>query len=267
MPFKVTKEDGSSVEVGGIAQIATLVNTIRAENRKKGIKTFLLVAGDILQGTPISTVFQGKPDIDILNMMGVDVMTVGNHEFDFGLENYLELRKAAKFPFISSNIIWKESRELMNPPAAVFPLWGGMSLTVIGATTTELLTTTAPANVEKVDVLDSLKTVIDHFNKSTKKGPVILLSHSRYQTDAQIAETIPGLTAIIGGHDQVLINPARIPSGVPVFQAYEKGRYLGRIDISADPKSKKGTIVSIGLPTHHAGDSAGPAGDGNPQGL
>ncbi|TFH42618.1 MAG: hypothetical protein E4G96_03055, partial [Chrysiogenales bacterium] len=123
MPFKVTKEDGSSVEVGGIAQIATLVNTIRAENRKKGIKTFLLVAGDILQGTPISTVFQGKPDIDILNMMGVDVMTVGNHEFDFGLENYLELRKAAKFPFISSNIIWKESRELMNPPAAFFPLW------------------------------------------------------------------------------------------------------------------------------------------------
>ena len=134
MPFKVRKEDGSSADVGGISGIAALVKDIRAENGRKGVKTYLMVAGDVLQGTPMSTVFQGKPDIEIFNAMGVNAMTVGNHEFDFGLENFLAIKKTAKFPIISSNIIWKESRTLMNDPSTTFPLGGSAVLTVSGMT-------------------------------------------------------------------------------------------------------------------------------------
>jgi 5'-nucleotidase / UDP-sugar diphosphatase len=242
MPFKVRKEDGSSAEVGGIAGIATLVREIRAENNKKGIRTFLLVAGDMLQGTPMSTVFQGRPDMEIFNAMGVSAMTVGNHEFDFGLENFLTLKKIAKFPIISSNIIWKENRQLMNEPSVSFPVGQDIVLTVIGATTTELLVTTAPGNVEKVDVLDSLATVSEGFLKANGRGPVILLSHSKFQTDSDIAKANPRLTAIIGGHDQILFDPVKIAAGVPVYQAYEKGRYLGRLDIAINPKTRKGII-------------------------
>jgi 5'-nucleotidase / UDP-sugar diphosphatase len=241
-PFKIKKDDGSSVDVGGIAGISALVKKIREENRNKGIKTFVLVAGDVLQGTPMSTVFQGKPDIEIFNAMGVSVMTVGNHEFDFGLDNFLELKKMAKFPLISSNIIWKDTRKLMNEPSVGFPLSDGVTLTVIGATTTELLTTTAPANVAKVDVLDSISTVTEHFTRAASRGPVILLSHSKFQTDSDIARANTGLTAIIGGHDQILFDPYKVASGVPVFQAFEKGRYLGRLDISYDPKTRKSVI-------------------------
>lgn len=241
-PFKVRKEDGSSAEVGGIAGIASLVKEIRAENNRKGIRTYLLVAGDVLQGTPMSTVFQGKPDIEIFNAMGVNAMTVGNHEFDFGLENFLAIKKTAKFPIISSNIIWKESRTLMNDPSTTFPLGGGAVLTVIGATTTELLVTTAPANVEKVDVLDSIATVTENVRKAKGKGPVLLLSHSRFQTDSDIAKANPGLLAIIGGHDQILFDPVKYAAGVPVFQAYEKGRYLGRLDLAFNPKTGKAVI-------------------------
>jgi 2',3'-cyclic-nucleotide 2'-phosphodiesterase (5'-nucleotidase family) len=136
LPFKVKKDDGTTVETGGIAAIATLVKQIRAENKKQGIKTFLLVAGDVLQGTPMSTVFKGKPDIEILNVMGVNAMTVGNHEFDFGLDNFLAMKKAAKFPIISSNIIWKDSKKMVNEPLASLPITSKLTLTVIGATTT-----------------------------------------------------------------------------------------------------------------------------------
>jgi 5'-nucleotidase / UDP-sugar diphosphatase len=243
MPFKIKKDDGTTVEVGGIAGIATLVKQIRTENKKLGIKTFLLVAGDVLQGTPMSTVFKGKPDIEIFNALGVNAMTVGNHEFDFGLENFLAMKKAAKFPIISSNIIWKDTKKMVNDPVASLPINSKMTLTVIGATTTELLTTTAPSNVEKLDVMDSVQTVLYHFLKSFRKGPVILLSHSKFQTDSDIAGRIGGLTAIIGGHDQILFDPVKIANGVPVFQAFEKGRYLGRIDISIDPVLKRGDIV------------------------
>jgi 2',3'-cyclic-nucleotide 2'-phosphodiesterase (5'-nucleotidase family) len=242
MPFKVRKEDGSSADVGGISGIAALVKDIRAENGRKGVKTYLLVAGDVLQGTPMSTVFQGKPDIEIFNAIGVNAMTVGNHEFDFGLENFLKLKQTAKFPIISSNIVWKENRKLMNEPSASFPLGSGIVLTVIGATTTELLVTTAPSNVEKVDVLDSIATVTEHFQKAKGKGPVLLLSHSKFQTDSDIAKANPRLVAIIGGHDQILFDPVKYAAGVPVFQAYEKGRYLGRLDIAFNTKTRKAVI-------------------------
>ncbi len=242
-PFKVTTADGSSEYIGGIAGMATLVKEIRAQNTRQGIRTFLLVAGDVLQGTPMSTLFKGKPDIEIFNKMGVDAMTVGNHEFDFGLDNFLALKQAARFKIISSNIIWKDTKKPLNDATAAFPLSGNAVLTVIGATTTELLTTTAPGNVEKLEVLDPVATVAGKVGPAARKGPVILLSHSRFRTDAAIARANPRLTAIIGGHDQILFDPVKYASGVPVFQAFEKGRYLGRLDISFDPGARKAAIT------------------------
>ena len=84
-PFSVDTDQGKA-EVGGIARLASLVKTIREENQRSGRSTVLLVAGDILQGTPMSTTFQGEPDVACLNRMGVDAVTIGNHEFDFGLD-------------------------------------------------------------------------------------------------------------------------------------------------------------------------------------
>ncbi|WP_005038296.1 bifunctional metallophosphatase/5'-nucleotidase [Holophaga foetida] len=242
MPFRIQKGDGTQVEVGGVAGIATLVKEIRAENARKGIRTVLLMAGDVLQGTPMSTVFQGRPDIEVFNALGVDAMTVGNHEFDFGLDNFLRLKKMARFPIISSNVVWKRGRSLMNRPSATFPLGQGINLTVIGATTQELLVTTAPGNVEKVDVLDSVQTVSKGYRKARRHGPVLLLSHSKFQTDSEIAKANPGLTAIIGGHDQILFDPAKYAAGVPVFQAFEKGRFLGRLDIVVNPRTGRAAI-------------------------
>jgi 2',3'-cyclic-nucleotide 2'-phosphodiesterase (5'-nucleotidase family) len=244
-PFTV-KQGDKSVEVGGIARIATLVKGIRAENEKNGAQTLVLVAGDILQGTPLSTVFMGKPDVLALNAIGVNAMTVGNHEFDFGLDNLLTLEKLASFPFLSSNIVWKDSGELVCDPTATFELSDQVTLTVIGATTRDLLTTTKPSNVEKINVLNSVNTVEAYYKQASRKGPVVLLSHSRFVTDSLVAATVPGLTAVIGGHDQILFNPYREVGKVPVFQAFEKGKYLGRLDLKLDPATGKARIVSWG---------------------
>jgi 2',3'-cyclic-nucleotide 2'-phosphodiesterase (5'-nucleotidase family) len=242
-PF-TAKQDDTSVEVGGIARIATLVKEIRAENKKTGAQTLVLVAGDILQGTPMSTVFMGEPDVLALNAIGVSAMTVGNHEFDFGLENLLALEKRARFPFLSSNIIWRDSGELAFQPTAAFRVTDEVALTVIGATTRELLTTTKPSNVERINVLNSVNTVKEYYTPAIEKGPVILLSHSRAATDSLIAAAVPELTAVIGGHDQILFNPYREVSKVPVFQAFEKGKYLGRLDLEIDPATRTTRIVA-----------------------
>lgn len=244
LPFTVKLDDGTKQEVGGIARMATLVEQIRAENDKKGARTILLVAGDLLQGTPMSTVFHGQPDIQALNMMAVAAMTVGNHEFDFGLENFLTREGEAKFPFISSNIVWRETGKLLCQPSASFPLSDSLKLTVIGATTSQLLFTTKPENVDKLSVTDPVKAVKDEFAKVQNQGPVLLLSHNRAADDEDIARSVPGLIAIIGGHDQILMNPKKMVGDVPVFQAFEKGRYLGRADFAVDPATGRAALLS-----------------------
>jgi 5'-nucleotidase/UDP-sugar diphosphatase len=244
-PFTV-KQAGQSVEVGGIARIATLVKDIRAENEQQGARTLVLVAGDILQGTPMSTVFMGEPDVLALNHIGVDAMTVGNHEFDFGMDNLMSLRKLARFPLVSSNIVAKETGKLLFDSAAAFAVSEGVTLTVIGTTTRDLLTTTKPSNVETIDVLDPLTRVKELYSASAESGPVVLLSHSSFATDSLVAAAVPGLTAIIGGHDQVLFNPYRKSGDVPIFQAFEKGRYLGRIDLALGAGERKARVLSWG---------------------
>ncbi len=242
MPFEIKGEKGVE-EVGGIARMATLIRQIREENSRKQVRTLVLVAGDILQGTPMSTVFKGEPDIRCLNAMGVDAMTVGNHEFDFGLENFLKLKAQAAFPFLSANIVLKESGRLLCQPYLAVPLAGGVTFTIVGATTQELLTTTQADNVDTLGVLDSVAAVRQAHAEAIARGPVMLLSHSRQATDRQIAKALPDLVAIVGGHDQVLLSPYGIEGRVPILQAFEKGRYLGRLDLRIDPVSKKAKLI------------------------
>lgn len=242
-PFKIRTDSGKK-EVGGVARLAALIQRIREENRVKNIRTFVLIAGDILQGTPMSTVFRGRPDVECFNAMGVDAMTVGNHEFDFGLQNFLELRQKARFPLLSSNIVHKDTTTLLCDPYVSLKVTEQISVSIIGTTTKELLTTTSAENVQTVDVLDPVQTVPKIFEVVKDRGPVILLSHSKHQTDRAIAAAVPGLAAVIGGHDQILLSPYRMVGQVPIFQAFEKGRYLGRMDLQIDPISKKARLMS-----------------------
>ena len=242
MPFKIKGENGVE-EVGGIARLATLIRQIREENSREHVRTLLLVAGDILQGTPMSTVFKGDPDIRCLNAMGVDAMTVGNHEFDFGLDNFLKIKEQSAFPFLSANIVKKASGRLLCQSALAVPLEGDVTFTIIGVTTQALLTTTQADNVATLDVLDSVPAVSRIYAKAIRQGPVLLLSHSRQETDRRIARALPDLTAVIGGHDQILLSPYGIEGRVPILQAFEKGRYLGRIDLRINPVSKQAKLI------------------------
>jgi 5'-nucleotidase / UDP-sugar diphosphatase len=242
-PFEV-KDDQGTREVGGIARMSALVRDIREENRSRGVRTIVLMAGDVLQGTPMSTVFRGEPDIMCLNLMGLDASAVGNHEFDFGLDNFLKLKGLAIFPFLSANIVKKDTRKLLCQPSEAIELGKGLSLTIIGVTTSELLTTTSIENVATLDVLDPVASVREVYGKARPLGPVVLLSHSRHQTDRDMAGAMPGLAAIIGGHDQVLLEPYRQVGSVPVFQAFEKGRYLGRIDLEIDRATGASRLIS-----------------------
>jgi 5'-nucleotidase / UDP-sugar diphosphatase len=242
-PFEIKTDKGHQM-VGGIARLATLIESIRKDNDRNQIKTIVLVAGDILQGTAMSTIFKGEPDVKSFNAVGVDALTVGNHEFDFGLENFNKLKAQAAFPFLSANILEKHSGSRLCPASITITLAGDLSITIIGVTTRHLLDTTKAENVAALDVMDPLASVLPVYNQSRRRGPVVLLSHCRHKTDRAIARAIPELAAIIGGHDQILMAPHRRVGPVPIFQAFEKGRYLGRIDLEIDAATQEADVVS-----------------------
>ncbi len=205
---------------------------------------FLFIAGDILQGTPLSTVFRGKPDVEAFNAMGVDALAVGNHEFDFGRDNFDTLRRRAAFPFLSANIRLENGWRLLCDPMAAFPLGESLSLAVIGLTTRELTTTTLPAHVAGLTVEDPVASVRREIGRRQGRGPLILLSHSRHATDRRIAAAAPELDLIIAGHDHLLFDPGRVVEGIPMFQALDNGRYLGRVDLAVDPSSGRARVES-----------------------
>jgi 2',3'-cyclic-nucleotide 2'-phosphodiesterase (5'-nucleotidase family) len=242
MPFEV-KTDKGRQELGGMARMATLIRGIRAENSRRNVRTLVLVAGDLLQGTPMSTVFRGEPDVACLNAMGVDAVAIGNHEFDFGLENFRRLQGLAAFPFLSANVVKKAGGGPIARPFLSIPLGDGLAVTVIGATTGELLTISKADNVEALAIADPLLSVRQAYEQVRSQGPVVLLSHNRHRIDRQIAAALPELAAVIGGHDHILLSPPAQVGAVPIFEALEKGLFLGRIDLTVDAVSKKARLV------------------------
>src|SRR4029077_13813179 len=84
---------------GGVAHLATLLKRERAAAHA----SLTLHAGDLVQGTPVSTLFEGLPDYEIANSLGIDVNCLGNHEFDYGWEKIPGFLRKAEFPTVSAN--------------------------------------------------------------------------------------------------------------------------------------------------------------------
>ena len=87
LPYRLKEEPGP---LGGFAKALTVMEGIRSQCSAEGRDTLTLMAGDLLMGTPFSTAFKGEAGVDLMNRMKFDAMAVGNHEFDYGLNNLLE---------------------------------------------------------------------------------------------------------------------------------------------------------------------------------
>jgi 5'-nucleotidase/UDP-sugar diphosphatase len=226
LPLPV-KDDG---EVGGISRIATLVEQTRAWNEPHHVFTLLLEAGDILQGTPLSTVFHGEPDFECLNMMGVNVMVVGNHEFDFGQENLRARMAQAHFPVISANVRYADTKRPLAPPTVAFELDGVKAL-VFGLTSKDTPIESAAKNVTGLEFLDPVEVARRIVEANRDEYPILIaLTHIGLDEDIALAKAVPGIDIIIGAHSHdVVREPMRVGDTL-ICQAGSKGAYLGQLD-------------------------------------
>ncbi len=214
---------------GGLARIATMVDQTRKWNQAHDIPTLLLEAGDILQGTPLSTVYKGEPDFTCLNMMQTDVMTLGNHEFDFGVGNLLLRMAQAQFPVRSANVM-REGRMLTGSGMTLKKLGTEMAA-IVGLTTPDTKIESAAANVADIDFPDPAQTLREQLARLPENVKLIIaLTHLGLAGDIQLAQAVPEIDVIIGGHSHTVLEQPRQVGQTLICQAGSYSYYLGQLD-------------------------------------
>ncbi|WP_323054737.1 bifunctional metallophosphatase/5'-nucleotidase [Roseibium salinum] len=230
---------------GGTARLDTVIKDRRAASNN----SILVDGGDQFQGSLFYTYYKGKAAAEFMNKLGYDAMTVGNHEFDDGPEVLRGFMDAVDFPVLMSNAdVSKEPQlaDVLKPSTVVEQ--GGEKIGLIGLTPddTHELSSSGP----NITFSDPVEAVTREAEKLKAEGvnKIIVLSHSGYNVDKEIAAKAPGIDVIVGGHSNTYLSntsdkaqgpyPTMIdgPDGTPtaIVQAYAYGKFLGELNVTFD---------------------------------
>ncbi len=242
---------------GGMARRATLVKQLRAQLGN----VLLLDAGDVFQGTPYFNRYKGVLDYKLMSMMGYDVGTLGNHDFDNGVDGLLTAMAEAKFSFVNCNLDMKGAPRLAQrvKPWIVKQLPGvRVGITGVIVDFKGLVTPKNHEGVTWMDPLASLKPVVKLLREQEKVDMVVLLSHLGHDLkgtgwdDLTLAKQLPGIDVIVGGHSHTFLEePVRMKNEggeTLIFQVGFGGVNLGRMDFTLSRgliKASSGTALSV----------------------
>ncbi|MBV1868604.1 MAG: 5'-nucleotidase/apyrase family protein [Marinosulfonomonas sp.] len=237
---------------GGSARLVTAVEAAKARTNNH----ILVDGGDQFQGTLFYTYYKGALAAEMMNKLGYDGMTVGNHEFDDGPEVLRGFMDTINFPILMSNADVSGEALLAGKLAKSTVIErGGEKLGLIGLTPhdTDDLASPGP-NVTFTDPVGAVQGEVD---KLTAQGvnKIIVLSHSGLNVDKRVAAETTGVDVIVGGHDNSLLSNTneRAKGPYPVMvgntaivQAYAYGKYLGELNVTFDDAGN--IIEAVGEP-------------------
>ncbi len=232
---------------GGLARLAGQVSAAEADAAARGEKAFLFFAGDLFTGTAFSTLFQGGPEFDALSRMGVTAMTTGNHEWDFGPGVLMARVRKASFPVVLDNVKAADPSHAFWVPALSLKA-GDLRIGVLGVTTPDTPVTTAPGNTQGFSFSDPVAAVGAELAVHQSDWDfVVVVSHCGFEVDKALADRYPSLGLIVGGHDHKVLEAPFVENGVPIVQAGDRGRFLGKVCVTME-KGKKPVVTGRLLP-------------------
>jgi 5'-nucleotidase len=247
-PFPM--DGGRNQGLGGIAGRAALINKIRSEEEH----VLLLDAGDIFQGTPYFNIYKGEPEIKAMTAMKYDACTIGNHDFDAGMENLAtQLTNHAKFPMLVANYDFTGTpMEYKTQPYKIFKK-GKLKIGVFGVSIEGkgLIPDSLFGATQYLDPIQKANETAAKIKKEEGCDMVICLSHLGYQykgenkvSDEILAKETENIDLIIGGHTHTFLdNPVNFTNkkgdDVIVNQVGFAGIILGRLDFEFSKFSGK----------------------------
>jgi 5'-nucleotidase/UDP-sugar diphosphatase len=221
---------------GGFAELATLVRKERA-----GCKHCLFLnAGDLVQGTPVSTLFKGTPVYEVANKLGFDASTLGNHEFDYGWQQVAEFMKVAKFPTVTANV-HDGTGKLIAPKPYLIKKVNGMRVAIIGAVMTDLVAGyQSPKTAGPIQTLPAAATMARHAKElQSKVDLIIVLAHFSQREGTEVLKTAPEVSVLIEGHVHAGLKELEVVDGRVAANCEAFGINLCRLDLEVNVPQKK----------------------------
>lgn len=221
----------------GFAKIATLVNQYREENAN----VLLLDAGDTLHGENIANLVEGESIVSIMNAIGYDAMTAGNHDFNYGQERLVELAEKTEFPILGANVLKEDETSLLGK-YTIFE-YEGVKVGVFGLCSPETSFKTHPNNVQGLTFEDPVK-VAEAIVAELKDQVdlIIVLAHlgdEGQDTSVRVAELVEGIDLIVDGHSHSLYEEGNLVNGVLIASTGEHSKNLGLVELTV----KDGKLV------------------------
>ncbi len=222
--------------VGGVSMLSGYVNRVR----ETCPNTLYMIAGDMFRGSVIDSEFQGISTIEIMNALGPDIVSLGNHEVDYGIAHLLFLERCCKFPIVNANIYIKTNGMRLFKSHRVLRV-DGMNILVIGIVTEEILDRSGKdallgTFVDFRDAANEVGRIINSY-KNTDIDLTVLLTHIGFESDKKLAAALDpdwGVDLIVGGHSHTLLEKPEVINGIPIVQAGTGTDQIGRFDLVID---------------------------------
>ncbi|MGV8963090.1 MAG: bifunctional metallophosphatase/5'-nucleotidase [Candidatus Saccharimonadaceae bacterium] len=226
--------DRYNADLGGVVRRAAFVEKTRQENKN----VLLFDAGDFLQGTPYFNMFKGDVEVEAMNILKYDAATLGNHEFDYGMEVLENIVMKAKFPIVCSNYDFSGTAiaDYIKPYLIVYK--EGVKIGILGANVNPigLIASNNYNGLKFLSPVETANKTADMLRNDLKCDMVICLSHLGYLNELNLAENSRNIDIIIGGHSHTFMSKPSFRKNldgkeVLVFQTNGRGVYIGRIDV------------------------------------
>ena len=247
-PF--SKDHSEFPNKGGFERRATLISEIRRQNPN----TLLFDAGDIFQGTPYFNFYGGEIEFKLMSMLGYDAITIGNHDFDNGMDGLDKQLPNAKFDIISSNYDFKNT--ILESKVSDYKIYNKSGIKIgvfgLGIELEGLVSKDLYKETKYLDPIDIANETAKKLKETENCDIVICLSHLGYKyekfpnkiSDLNLAKSTKNIDLIIGGHTHTFMNKPvvvknNVGNDVLINQVGCFGLYLGRIDFSFDSDNNK----------------------------
>ena len=239
--------------MGGAAKRAALIDKIRTEEKN----VLLLDAGDIFQGTPYFNMYGGELEFKLMSLMKYDAATIGNHDFDNGIEGLNKMLPHANFPFL--NVNYDFSNTILNGKIAPYKIIEKDKVKIgifgVGVELAGLVDKKLYAETHYNNPIIAANNTAEHLKYNEKCHLIICLSHLGYAyksnkvSDNVLAKETQNIDLIIGGHTHTFLEkPTKVKNKANkvtlINQVGWAGLYLGRIDFYINPLDKAFTSIN-----------------------
>ena len=219
---------------GGFAYLDTVIR----HEREGCNDCILLNAGDVAQGTPVSTIFHGLPVFEVANLLGIDVGTLGNHDFDYGWMQARKFMATATYPIVSDNIVGAKGELFAAKPYIILKV-NGLRVAVIGAMTDDLKTLTIPAAIAPWHTLPVLETAMKYAAElKSQSDLIVLLGHITPREELTFLQSATNIPVFVTGHMHTGLPQPLMQDGRILVRVKGYAEELGRLELRVDTEKK-----------------------------